>query len=195
MFTVFTWPTFAWGESPEHSLWPWRNPCSLKFCSFNHWCPWQNALGKFKEKEPTCPQILCGDFNSPKSSEAYSLLAKELQDVFKSAPDLCTSGARSTIHKWQGLSFKEVMGDGTVDLSGELEKSKDEDTRHIDWILWQNGPTQFQSTQLQPVRCRVVSDTLANGRYPSDHFPLSATFLVSFTSVQSRLWEKKVLIA
>lgn len=150
-----------------------------------------DALGKFQEKEPTCPQILCGDFNSPKSSEAYSLLAKELKDVFRSASDLCTPGARSTIHKWQGLSFKEVMGDGTVDLSGEVEKSKDEDTRHIDWILWQNGPTQFQSTQLQPVRCRVVTDTLANGRYPSDHFPLSATFLVSFTSVQSRLWGNK----
>jgi len=124
--------------------------------------------------------------STPKSSEAYTLLAKELKDVFKSASDLCTSGARSTIHKWQGLSFKEVMGDGTVDLSGELEKSN-EGTRHIDWILWQNGPSQFQSTQLQPVRCRVVTDTLANGRYPSDHFPLSATFVVSFTSVQSRL--------
>ena len=145
-----------------------------------------DALAKFKEKTP-CPQILCGDFNSPKSSEAYLLLAKELKDVFRSGSDLCTSGARSTIHKWQGLSFKEAMGDGTVDLSEELEKSKDEDTRHIDWILWQNGPTQFQSTQLQPVRCRVVTDTLSNGRYPSDHFPLSATFLVSFTSVQSRL--------
>eukprot|EP00434_Breviolum_minutum_P013824 symbB.v1.2.012189.t2/scaffold835.1/size159100/16 len=118
-----------------------------------------DALGKFKEKEPTCPQILCGDFNSPKSSEAYSLLAKELQDVFRSAPDLCTPRARSTIHKWQGLSFKEVMGDGTVDLSGELEKSKDEDTRHIDWILWQNGPTQFQSTQLQPMLLGDVAES------------------------------------
>ena len=147
-----------------------------------------DAITQFQREMPTCPQVLCGDFNSPKSSEAYTLLARELKDVFRtvSAENLLTAGVRSTIHKWQGMSFSDEMGDGTVDLSGQHSNSAD--TRHIDWILWKSGCSDFGSTKLEPVKCRVVTDTLPNGRYPSDHFPLSATFLASRASnVQSRL--------
>lgn len=149
-----------------------------------------DSITKSWQDMPGCPQVLCGDFNSPKSSEAYSLLSGALKDAFRSvvAANLCTAGATSTIHKWQGLSFSEEMGDGTVDLSGEHSK---EDTCHIDWILWQNGRADLGSTELQPLKCRVVTDRMANGRYPSDHFPLSATFLATiasnFGNAQSRL--------
>ena len=139
---------------------------------------------EFDKEVPGCPQILCGDFNSPKSSEPYALLTEALQDVFRCAGDIKTFGAQSTIHKWQGLSFSESMGDGTVDLSNQ--DSSLFDSRYIDWILWQNGRegtaiehglTGLGHTELKPMRCRVLTDTLPNGRYPSDHFPLSATFL------------------
>ena len=109
-----------------------------------------DSISKSWQEMPGCPQVLCGDFNSPKSSAAYSLLSGALNDAFRSvvAAKLCTAGATSTIHKWQGLSFSEEMGDGTVDLSGEHPR---EDTRHIDWILWQNGRA-VGSTELRPLK-------------------------------------------
>ena len=143
-----------------------------------------DAIIKFNEQIPGCPQILCGDFNSPKSSEPYGLLSDALQDVFRCASDIQTFGAQSTIHKWQGLSFDDGMGDGTVDLSKEDSRP---DSRYIDWILWLNGRPSRGFAELQLLRCRVLTDTLPNGRYPSDHFPLSATFVAIDSNHQSRL--------
>ncbi|CAJ1389369.1 unnamed protein product [Effrenium voratum] len=146
----------------------------------------------FAASDPGCPQILCGDFNSAKSSVQYAILTEPsgetaMQDALRRVPPdgLDTAGVVSTIHKWQGVSFTEEKGDGTVDLSDDSAF----DSRHIDWILWlDSSPHAVESTVLDPLSCRVLTDTLPSGRYPSDHFPLSATFAVnSLSNVPSRL--------
>lgn len=84
-----------------------------------------------------------------------------------------TGGVQSTIHKWQGVSFAEDRGDGTVDLS----QGEGYDSRHIDWILFLDGlPENTGCTRLQPLQSKVITDSMASGRYPSDHFPVSTTF-------------------
>jgi len=141
-----------------------------------------SRIAVLMESQPSCAHVLCGDFNSPKCSEPYSVFTKFthpsapekplLKDVFRSA-EVDSGGAISTIHKWQGLAFSEERGDGTVDLS----EGSDFDSRHIDWILWQDGQGEV-GTSLTPISCRVVTDSMPNGRYASDHFPVSSTFLV-----------------
>ena len=149
------------------------------------------SIAKFSISMSACAQILCGDFNSPKSSEAYDILvrnrheaipaARPMKDVFRCDNVEVSEGVRSTIHKWQGVAFTDACGDGTVDLSHGTRH----DSRHIDWILFQDALHSNGSTRLRPLRCKVITDTMASGRYPSDHFPVSTTFLVEATHASS----------
>eukprot|EP00448_Togula_jolla_P020930 CAMPEP_0170588036 /NCGR_PEP_ID=MMETSP0224-20130122/10612_1 /TAXON_ID=285029 /ORGANISM="Togula jolla, Strain CCCM 725" /LENGTH=363 /DNA_ID=CAMNT_0010911719 /DNA_START=150 /DNA_END=1239 /DNA_ORIENTATION=+ len=140
--------------------------------------------------KPECAQLICGDFNSPKGggNKVYELLTSTqasigagLRDVAREAKEL--SLGPSTIHKFKGEDFEGQVGDGTVDLSSSVgdENSKAaDDARHIDWMLWRDG----EGLRLLPKRCELVTDRLATGRYPSDHFPVSATFVLRGASTQ-----------
>lgn len=139
------------------------------------------TVARLAEERPDCPQVLCGDFNSPKGggNAVYELLAAGgagLRDAAREAPSRRL--AASTIHKFRGLDFSAGRGDGTVDLAQAAagsqgpQERREEDARHIDWVLWRDAA----ELQLVPLRFEVVTDRLPSGRYPSDHFPVSATF-------------------
>jgi len=128
---------------------------------------------------PGCAQVICGDFNSPKGggNRVYELLTSSragLRDAVREAHQ--RKLVRSTIHKFEGMGFSELHGDGSVDLSGALVEGPAaairEDAQHIDWVLWRDGP----GLRLLPVHSEVITDRIPSGRYPSDHFPLSVTF-------------------
>eukprot|EP00933_Yihiella_yeosuensis_P008570 TRINITY_DN114089_c0_g1_i1.p1 TRINITY_DN114089_c0_g1~~TRINITY_DN114089_c0_g1_i1.p1 ORF type:complete len:432 (-),score=98.29 TRINITY_DN114089_c0_g1_i1:288-1583(-) len=159
-------------------------------------------VSSFAEKEPSFAQVLCGDFNSAKTSDAYAELtgkasergtsrdatAAPLVDAVRAAAAAEESRSSqvaaaakmsqmSTIHKWKGIDFAEEKGDGTVDLTTE---DLTFDSRHIDWLLWRDGTggKDRAVTTLQPVKYEVITDRLPNGRYPSDHYPVSVIFWV-----------------
>ena len=205
---------------------------------------WQQAVG-----HPGVPTILCGDFNSVKSTEegsAYHTLTSAAVDTYGEFEDawvMCPPGRRSwnglakdgsTIHKFQGycssplqphnhrayyivpattalnasahgvsadcsncvtlvhrLEFKEVKGDGTVDLrfqnSGESAEAAAHRTagsaNHIDWVLMHHP--EACRTQLTVETVAVITDkvksssrSVATQRYPSDHYPIAVEFRV-----------------
>lgn len=146
------------------------------------------AVAHGAEERPGCAQILCGDFNSPKAAEVYALLLAEAGPTESGGPGLRDAAREaevsehipSTIHKFQGKEFTAVHGDGTVELGvvGQppSEAARYPDLRHIDWVLWRNS---VHGLCMKPSRFEVVTDRLANGRYPSDHFPVSVTFEIS----------------
>ena len=162
----------------------------------------------------TVPTILCGDFNSIKSSDqgsAYATLTAG-PGGFEDAWVLCPEESRSrngldatgsTIHKFEGLSFCEDKGDGTVDLrfrgSDEESASAAEErtggsAQHIDWVLLAQPPDTCR-TQLTPVAAAVITEqceslaspaeaakaqmAVGSTRYPSDHFPVAVEFRVT----------------
>lgn len=120
-----------------------------------------------------CAQVVTGDFNSTKGgSSTYAALlagATGLRDAAREAEE--RSLTRSTIHKFQGAAFTSEHGDGTVELGG-MAADVEPDAHHIDWLLWRDGT----GLQLRPVRFEVITTCLENGRYPSDHFPVSVVF-------------------
>merc|ERR1711879_907768 len=136
------------------------------------------SLARSVAERPDMPQVLCGDFNSPKGggNVVYSSLTggavvsgAGLLDAAREAPLLSQQGMpaaqwpRSTIHKFQGLDFADTIGDGTVDLSlgkRSLEDEEVQDASHIDWILWRDG-TGPAALRLQLLHFEVVTDRLA----------------------------------
>jgi len=138
---------------------------------------------------PGCVQVMCGDFNSPKGggNRVYQLLtsgAIGLRDAVHEAR--VRNLVRSTIHKFEGMEFSELHGDGSVDLSSALAEGPAavirEDAQHIDWVLWRDG----LGLRLLPVNCEVITDRTPSGRYPSDHFPVSVTFELEHSGTRSR---------
>lgn len=124
---------------------------------------------------PNVPQVLCGDFNSAKGGNteyAHLTLDVGLQDTARCAAS--TSLHPSTFHKFQGPSFHATKGDGTVKFQ-EHSQGGHGDARHIDWVLWRNG----LDVCLEPRSFRVLTDTLPNGRWPSDHFPIAVRFALA----------------
>jgi endonuclease/exonuclease/phosphatase family metal-dependent hydrolase len=136
-----------------------------------------------------CAQILTGDFNSPKggnNAEAYKVLTAEgtgLLDSLRVEPP--SDVPLSTIHKFEGLEFEAKLGNGSVNLQ---DVGEDNDARHIDWVLWRDGVankadgTAGKALVLKPVKSEVITGSLDNGRYPSDHFPVSVRFQLSSQS-------------
>jgi len=136
-----------------------------------------SAIGLWAEELPEAVQILCGDFNSPKTdNEVYQVLSHAETGLIDAArtSTIRRLGSRSTIHKFHGEHFKEEKGDGTVDLGSSSEDEDEADGRHIDWIFGRSAKT----VELRPSAYEVITERLANGRYPSDHFPIRAEFEV-----------------
>jgi endonuclease/exonuclease/phosphatase family metal-dependent hydrolase len=96
----------------------------------------------------TLPAILAGDFNSTPSGACHQIFTGQ-----KGNCDL------------PGGCFKNVFTEpfpGTH--HGFMENATGD---HIDWILYRG--------QLSPTDCGVIQKKF-NGRYPSDHFPVYASF-------------------
>jgi endonuclease/exonuclease/phosphatase family metal-dependent hydrolase len=126
---------------------------------------------------PQCVQIVTGDFNNIKiNNEVYDILARPQTGLLDTARQvvLPQDTVPFTLHKFQGLDFDPVRGDGTVELSaGPTAKL---DAQHIDWVLFRNG----DDLQLQAASYEVMTDRVAGGGpYVSDHFPVGVTFNIT----------------
>jgi endonuclease/exonuclease/phosphatase family metal-dependent hydrolase len=94
------------------------------------------------------PLFLTGDFNSPAGGEIYALLTHSLQDSWKTAQ-------------------RTIGPEGTLNGFGRLPERLA--SRRIDWILHRNTDTTLEAE---------VVNHKAGELYPSDHYPVTATFLV-----------------
>jgi endonuclease/exonuclease/phosphatase family metal-dependent hydrolase len=109
-------------------------------------------LHRLDREDPDVPVLLMGDFNATAGAPCHRVFTEE---GFSGA-----DGAR----KWR-TAFRDAFADNR---SGTFHGfSGRSDGRAIDWILYRGGVHLLAS--------RVIR-TPFRGRYPSDHFPLSATF-------------------
>ena len=102
--------------------------------------------GRLSEMVPKLPIIVTGDFNCDQESEPYQELLKE--NVLRDS--------FRTIHPNRGDDEGTFHG-----FSGKPGAAR------IDWIL---ATESFKAT------AATIDRTNADGRYPSDHFPVSAVF-------------------
>ena len=109
----------------------------------------QLILERLSKLPEDLPAILCGDFNSTPSGPCYKL--------FKH-PDKTLEGPAN--------GFKNVFPKPLPGTHHGFTGSRDGE--HIDWILYRGN--------IKITEARVVADDF-KGLYPSDHFPLWATFL------------------
>jgi endonuclease/exonuclease/phosphatase family metal-dependent hydrolase len=99
-----------------------------------------------------CPTIVVGDFNSDASGEIHQRFVK--------GPPVLYDAWEET-HGGPGKPYENgTFHDFTGKALGEVGR--------IDWILF-NRP-------LKPIEAGLLR-TNADGRYPSDHFPVFATFI------------------
>jgi endonuclease/exonuclease/phosphatase family metal-dependent hydrolase len=92
--------------------------------------------------------ILMGDFNATPGSDCYNVLTGDKAEKNSGMPYLRNVFSEPYPGTYHGFSGK---------WEGEC----------IDWILYRGA--------IIPVRCDVIRSTF-NGVYPSDHFPIYATF-------------------
>ena len=95
------------------------------------------------------PLFLTGDFNAPVDGEIYAMLTAGLADAWKSARH--TTGPEDTLHGF-----------------GRLPPNPK--PRRIDWILHRGAADTLEATTVTHSR---------NDHFPSDHYPVTATFLLS----------------
>lgn len=100
------------------------------------------------------PLFLMGDFNAPANGEVYGLLTGALDDAWKTAAE--KAGPEGTVH-------------GFGRIAGRIERGIE---RRIDWILHRHAG--------RTLKAETVTHT-ANGLYPSDHYPVVASFLLDST--------------
>ncbi len=101
------------------------------------------------------PQILMGDMNADAANPAMqALMSAGWCDSYHAVHG--TANPSFTFHAFQGVDF-----DPAARLHGKAPIGK------IDWI-YSRGP-------LKPIAAEIVKDS-RDGRYPSDHFFVSATF-------------------
>jgi len=142
------------------------------------------AIEEGQERFPESAHVVTGDFNSPKGggNAVYRLLAGDgaeggagLRDALRHAGTVWSEP--NTIHKFQGTSFGAGQGDGTVDFAeaDSAKEGSEGDQRHIDWILWRDAAAE-SGLRLRPRSFEVVTERLSSDRWPSDHYPISATF-------------------
>jgi len=140
------------------------------------------ACRRWEAEQPVVALVVCGDFNTPKAdTPGYACLVASasvggasLRDVARAAEVRRLGGVRSTIHRFQGAGFKEDRGDGTVEFRNTTSEKREEDGDFIDWFFYRDG----SRVRFTPRVFEVVTDVLPNGRFPSDHYPLQATFEV-----------------
>jgi endonuclease/exonuclease/phosphatase family metal-dependent hydrolase len=102
-------------------------------------------------KLPTdIPVILAGDFNAPPSSPCYNIFTRFPQTTAATATDVFFKNAFSKPYPGTHHGF-------SGDLTGE----------HIDWILYSGNIIKKDG---------IIIQEPIDGVYPSDHFPLYATF-------------------
>lgn len=92
------------------------------------------------------PLFVTGDFNAQVDGEVYAMLTNGLADAWRTAPR--TTGPEGTLHGFGRLS-------------------SDAKPRRIDWIL-HRGPVEIAEAE-------TVTYS-KDGRFPSDHYPVTATF-------------------
>lgn len=105
-------------------------------------------LKRLDRLNPSFPTLLAGDFNADPSSSCYS--------VFTSTADKAGEPAAGFKN-----SFTEPYPGTHHGFTGSLRGD------HIDWILFRGDVRQKGAT--------IVTDSF-DGCFPSDHFPLTATF-------------------
>ena len=97
---------------------------------------------------PDVPAILMGDFNATPEAPCYTVFTGQGRQAAE-----------------QGFYFKNAF---TMPFPGTHHRfAGDSSGDHIDWILHRGGITLEE--------CRVIQEQI-NGIYPSDHFPLYASF-------------------
>ena len=101
------------------------------------------------------PLFLTGDFNSPANGEIYDMFVACLADAWKTAA--CTIGPEGTLNGFGKFSARAAG-------------------RRIDWILHRNAG--------HAIEAETITHSL-NGRYPSDHFPVVASFRRAGSQVSS----------
>ncbi|GLE04805.1 hypothetical protein PINS_up013784 [Pythium insidiosum] len=113
------------------------------------------------------PVFLTGDFNTDRSSAVYSYLTADsdgprLRDAWLSAAHRIGSVV-NTYHDWLGPAF-DATPNGTARPDARPHEL------HLDWILTR--------PEMPVVVAEIVTESL-NGRFPSDHYPVLAEFLLS----------------
>lgn len=95
------------------------------------------------------PLFLTGDFNAPVDGEIYAMLTAGLADAWKSAQH--TTGPENTLH-----------GFGRLPSNAK--------PRRIDWILHRGTAQTLEAATVTHSR---------GDRFPSDHYPVTASFSLS----------------
>ncbi len=110
-------------------------------------------ISKMEElkKKKDVPIFLTGDFNAVETDEPIQVLKTKLQDT-------------------KNISEKKVYG---PDYSFTGFKFPKNETEILDYIFI------YPSTKVKVKKVRVISDFYANGKYPSDHFPILTNFDIS----------------
>jgi endonuclease/exonuclease/phosphatase family metal-dependent hydrolase len=109
-------------------------------------CSAQVVLQAIAELPSDLPLFLTGDFNAPADGEIYVMLTAGLDDAWKTAVNII--GPECTLNGFGRVSARFA-------------------TKRIDWILHRNAG---QTMEVETVTHSV------NGLYPSDHYPVVATF-------------------
>jgi endonuclease/exonuclease/phosphatase family metal-dependent hydrolase len=105
------------------------------------------VLEKIAALPQDLPLFLLGDFNAPAGGEIYHLLTGALSDAWETAKQ--TTGPEGTVH-----GFGKITGKGP--------------RLRFDWILHRSAG--------KVLTAETITYTV-DGLYPSDHYPVMATFL------------------
>ncbi|MFM2031649.1 MAG: hypothetical protein RLZZ297_414 [Chloroflexota bacterium] len=113
------------------------------------------------------PTIVMGDFNTPPDGDVHALARSHgFVDSWQAAGHRDGAGVL-TFHGFRGAVWPAVSGE--------------RDDARIDWILHRD-PQQ----RLRLVSAHIVTSTLDTGRFPSDHYPVTAQYQLVSSEQQHR---------
>jgi endonuclease/exonuclease/phosphatase family metal-dependent hydrolase len=129
------------------------------------------------------PLLLLGDLNCSDDNPAFRLLAPspELDDETIEQPEIAPPGRPTFADTYTTIFPRRVAASGTFHaFGGDRERPK------IDFVLVRPLRNSRQSASddkgWQVLQADIVH-TNENGRYPSDHFPVTATLLITDVEV------------